>query len=380
MRGRRGHAAHVDGREGRRLGRDTAHRQAGRGAGAVDHRVAHCSNVECAMARYSADRACQAFARAFRRSRRHRRFSMSSTSIMSAAQRTARFVRIRFSRSAGCRSRCSKARRRAPWSIRSRSAIADTARLAHARAVGPGLSRPLAAAPCRTRRAPIIRARRGRGCSSPFVEAWLRVRGNTDETRREARTRFLDPLLLRISITRARSPFRNRRRRFAARARRHLCVAGVVARRIAARRAFACRGWIATSRKTAPTMCVPPPKPDARKLSCRRCALRICSPLLKVHVCIRWIVPTGSAGAVPQRASMGHRARGLQRGRYCVGLLSARPCAQPRIPLGRGRHCRFRRRHAELVRVACAVESQRPDPERAALRCHERAGQSAART
>ncbi|MGC2963438.1 amylo-alpha-1,6-glucosidase [Paraburkholderia graminis] len=28
----------------------------------------------------------------------------------------------------------------------------------------------------------------------PFVEAWLRVRGNTDETRREARTRFLDPL------------------------------------------------------------------------------------------------------------------------------------------------------------------------------------------
>ncbi|WP_025599273.1 amylo-alpha-1,6-glucosidase [Burkholderia sp. WSM2230] len=28
----------------------------------------------------------------------------------------------------------------------------------------------------------------------PFVEAWLRVRGNTDDVRRQARTRFLDPL------------------------------------------------------------------------------------------------------------------------------------------------------------------------------------------
>jgi glycogen debranching enzyme len=29
----------------------------------------------------------------------------------------------------------------------------------------------------------------------PFVEAWLRVRGDTDEARREAKARFLDPLL-----------------------------------------------------------------------------------------------------------------------------------------------------------------------------------------
>ncbi len=29
----------------------------------------------------------------------------------------------------------------------------------------------------------------------PFVEAWVRVRGNTTEARREARARFLNPLL-----------------------------------------------------------------------------------------------------------------------------------------------------------------------------------------
>jgi glycogen debranching enzyme len=32
----------------------------------------------------------------------------------------------------------------------------------------------------------------------PFVEAWTRVRGDTPEVRREARTRFLDPLLAHL--------------------------------------------------------------------------------------------------------------------------------------------------------------------------------------
>src|SRR5581483_8328733 len=31
--------------------------------------------------------------------------------------------------------------------------------------------------------------------AGPFVEAWVRVRGGTPEARREARARFLDPLL-----------------------------------------------------------------------------------------------------------------------------------------------------------------------------------------
>jgi predicted glycogen debranching enzyme len=36
--------------------------------------------------------------------------------------------------------------------------------------------------------------------AGPFIEAWVRVRGNTDAARREARTRFLDPLLARTQL------------------------------------------------------------------------------------------------------------------------------------------------------------------------------------
>lgn len=54
----------------------------------------------------------------------------------------------------------------------------------------------------------------------PFVEAWVRVRGNTAVARREARTRFLDPLLSYVrtvglghltEITDAEAPFTPKR-------------------------------------------------------------------------------------------------------------------------------------------------------------------------
>jgi glycogen debranching enzyme len=32
----------------------------------------------------------------------------------------------------------------------------------------------------------------------PFVDAWVRVRGNTSQVRREARARFVDPLLTHL--------------------------------------------------------------------------------------------------------------------------------------------------------------------------------------
>jgi predicted glycogen debranching enzyme len=35
----------------------------------------------------------------------------------------------------------------------------------------------------------------------PFVEAWVRVRGNTDAARREARTKFVDPLIARVQTS-----------------------------------------------------------------------------------------------------------------------------------------------------------------------------------
>jgi len=36
--------------------------------------------------------------------------------------------------------------------------------------------------------------------AGPFIEAWVRVRGSTPDARREARTRFLDPLLARTQL------------------------------------------------------------------------------------------------------------------------------------------------------------------------------------
>ena len=46
--------------------------------------------------------------------------------------------------------------------------------------------------------------------------------------------------------------------------------------------------------------------------------------------------PRGLArlGPLPQRASVGHRARGLQPRRRRLGLPAARPRPQPRLPLG----------------------------------------------
>ena len=58
-------------------------------------------------------------------------------------------------------------------------------------------------------------------------------------------------------------------------------------------------------------------------------------------------------GAVPQRATVGHRARGLQRERRRLELLHPRPCPLARLPLGRRRHRRhLRRPAAPLLRLA----------------------------
>ena len=75
-----------------------------------------------------------------------------------------------------------------------------------------------------------------------------------------------------------------------------------------------------------------------------------------------------------ERAPMGHRARGLQPRRHRLGLFPARPCAQPRLSLGRGRHRRLRRRQAAAVPRPRAVERQGPDPEGAAVRPDQQQG------
>ena len=66
----------------------------------------------------------------------------------------------------------------------------------------------------------------------PFVEAWVRVRGATADTRREARATFLEPLLQHLPRRAVGHAARDRRRRAAARAAR-LSVPGVVGRRSA---------------------------------------------------------------------------------------------------------------------------------------------------
>ena len=80
-------------------------------------------------------------------------------------------------------------------------------------------------------------------------------------------------------------------------------------------------------------------------------------------------------GAVPQRARLGHRARGLQRRRRRVELLPARPRPLARLPLERGRARRHLRRPADALLRARVLERPRPDPEGAHLRPHRPRGQ-----
>ena len=72
---------------------------------------------------------------------------------------------------------------------------------------------------------------------------------------------------------------------------------------------------------------------------------------------------------------MGHRARGLLRGRRLLDLLPPRPRPQPRLSLGRGRPARHLRPRSAPVLRARALERPRPDPEGAPVRPHQRGGQ-----
>ena len=80
-------------------------------------------------------------------------------------------------------------------------------------------------------------------------------------------------------------------------------------------------------------------------------------------------------GPVPLRAAVGHRARGLLGRRRLLGLLPARPRAQPRLPLGRGRPARHLRSRVPAVLRAGAVERRRSDPQGAPVRPDRPRGQ-----
>ena len=80
-------------------------------------------------------------------------------------------------------------------------------------------------------------------------------------------------------------------------------------------------------------------------------------------------------GTLPQRAAVGHGARGLQSRRHRLGVFPARPRPHARLPVGRGRDRRLLRPAAALVHGPCPLERPRPDPEGAAVRADEQPGQ-----
>src|SRR6266542_234127 len=79
-------------------------------------------------------------------------------------------------------------------------------------------------------------------------------------------------------------------------------------------------------------------------------------------------------GALPERAGLGDRARRLQRGRHCLGVLSPRPRPVPRLPLERGRLGGDQRRASDAVLRPGLVERPGPHPEGADLRPHRQPG------
>ena len=90
--------------------------------------------------------------------------------------------------------------------------------------------------------------------------------------------------------------------------------------------------------------------------------------------------PVALHRAVPQRAAVGHGARGLQRQRRRVVVLQPRPGPLARLPLGRGRPGRDQRRAPTAVLRPGAVERAGPDPEGAPVRPHQLPRATTART
>ncbi len=228
-RGRRaGRAADVDGRQGRRLGRDAAHRQAGRGAGAVDQRAAHRRALQPTRSRAllrTAHRVVRASASGTRRRAASTTSSTSTTSPGTADADVPSEPDLRGRRA--CRSRCSRASARAGSSTRSRRACRRRSACARWRADEPGYRPRYDGGVLRARRRlppghGLAVARRARSSTPGCASAAARAR-----PKHEARQRFLAPLLAHLDAGRARARLGDRRRRAAAHAAR-LPVPGVV--------------------------------------------------------------------------------------------------------------------------------------------------------
>ena len=308
------------------------------------------------------------------------------------ARRPDASARTRSSPSAACRSRCSTASARAASSTRSSARLWTPLGLRSLAPDEPGYAAATKAA-SRERDGAYHQGTVWPWLLGPFVEAWVRVRG--DDAGRQARgARALPrpaarpPRRRPASATSPRSPTAMPPHTPA-----RLPVPGLVGGRAAAREPPG-RGAGAADRHALPrhrcrlsdaarinapsggtsmlkTLEAPTeaearaaPRPLARarraRAACRgrerRCALE-------------------ALGAVPRASAMGHRARGLQRRRRRLGLLPARPRPQPGLSLGRGRHRRHQRRPAAALPGAGPVERHGPDPQGAPLRPDQQRGQ-----
>ena len=242
-----------------------------------------------------------------------------------------------------------------------RSAAADAARPAHARAVRSRLPRALRRLAAANAMAPIIRERSGRGCSARSSKRGCACTATRAEPARKPKRAFSTPLLRasrsrRASTTSPKSPTAMRRTRP-----RGTPFQAWSLGRVAAHREPACPVGRPSPRQTA-LRCVS--HRQARQQGRRHATAARCQSARHHRRCppaLRRLRPLATLGPVSQRASMGHGARGLQRGRHRLGLFPARSRAQPRLSLGRRRHRRFRRRQAAAgaCRSRCGTATTR---------------------
>ena len=289
-RRRAGRAAHLDGREGRRLGRHAADRQARRGPGPLAERASRSRSGVRPRWQPLLDAGTGVLReRASGTPSGGYLYDVVDADHQPGTADPTLPAQPDLRRRRACRIPLLDGRARAPGRRRGRGAAAGR-RSACARCA-PGRSRLRRALRGRSRAsatARTTRARPGPGSSGAFVEAWVRVRGGT--RRRPARGaargswRRCSPISTRpVSATSPRSPTAIRRTRRAAAPSRP-------------GRWASCSGWTGSSSR-----------PDERR------ERRSDPERDRLEEDRKRDEELEALGALPLRAAVGHRARGLQR-------------------------------------------------------------------
>ena len=235
-RGRARRAAHLDGREGRRPGRHAAHRQAGRGPGAVAERALDRRAFSDRAGRSCSTRGLAVVPRALLERGARAASTTSSTSTTSPGTADAdASARTRSSPSAACRSRCSRASGRAASSTRSRRGSGRRSACARSRPSEPGYAPRYEGGAARARRR--LPPGHRLAVAHRAVRRGVGARARRHAPRRSARRASASSLRSCAHLDEAgpRPRLRDRRRRAAAHAAR-LPVPGLVGRRAAAAR------------------------------------------------------------------------------------------------------------------------------------------------